>query len=143
MSQVPKIPRAPAGLTTNSRRVGRSVHTDRPNLAGAELAQLEEACRLIATADRLEESTCGESLAQGSAGQVVAHPALVEARHQRATASTVLERLKLDPTEHRETRSQKARRAARVRHTMAPPEVAPGDVQSSASVTSIESRMSS
>lgn len=110
----PSPPRAPRGLTPGARAAWRDVLAQRPDLDGAELAQLREACRLIASADRLEETVGDDVVVSGSREQLTVHPALTEARLSRAAASTVLTRL-APPAHRAASASHKAQRASRSR----------------------------
>lgn len=90
------------------------VINETPELAGAALGTLFQACDLIATAEALEDVAAAVGyVSKGSTGQIVAHPATVESRLARTAAAAILRGLRPDEGIRRET---KARRAARVRH---------------------------
>lgn len=67
---------------------------ERPDLKGLAHAALVQVCDLISVADEGDTiaRTAGMTAA-GSAGQVIAHPSLVEARQARSAALTILARL--------------------------------------------------
>lgn len=90
------------------------VLDESPDLAGAALGTLFAACDLLAAAEALDVvSRAAGHVSTGSAGQVVTHPATVEARLARTSAAAILKGLRPDAGMSRTTH---ARRAARARH---------------------------
>jgi hypothetical protein len=105
----------PADWTDSARDLFHEVLEQRPDLAGAELGSLEQACALTSAAERLEAVALAAGMfAKGSTGQIVVHPAVVEARLARTAAAAILGRL-VPATTGAKTSSQRAREAARAR----------------------------
>ncbi|MEV7648019.1 hypothetical protein [Arthrobacter sp. NPDC089319] len=105
----------PQHWTNAARDTWDNVLDERPDLAGAELSALEQACNLIAAADNLDGVAREASyVAQGSQGQTIVHPATVEARLARTAAAQILARL-VAATSGAKTPSQRGRDAARAR----------------------------
>lgn len=87
-----------------------------PDLARAALGTLYAAWDLLTSAEGLDEvPRAAGYVATGSTGQIVTHPATVEARLARTSAAAILKGLRPDEPYRRET---KARRAARARHAL-------------------------
>lgn len=105
----------PASWTDAARETFREVLTARPDLAGPELAALEQACGLVTTADELDAiARAAAYAAVGSTGQEILHPAVAEARLQRTAAAGILARLTV--TKGRvQSSTERARDAARAR----------------------------
>jgi hypothetical protein len=92
-----------------------NVLAQRPDLAGAEYSALEQAVELITAADALDAAArAAGMIATGSTGQVVVHPAAIEARLARTAAAQILARLVPAGT-GAQTNSQRGRAAARAR----------------------------
>lgn len=92
-----------------------NVLEQRPDLAGAEYAALEQAVELITAADALDVAARAAGMvATGSTGQVVVHPAAIEARLARTAAAQILARL-APAGAGAKTNSQRGRDAARAR----------------------------
>jgi hypothetical protein len=105
----------PTGWTTAARDLFFEVLEQRPDLAGAEVASLEQAAALTSSADRLETVALAAGMVStGSTGQAVVHPAVVEARMARTAAAAILARLVL-PIVGTKTPSQRGREAANAR----------------------------
>lgn len=104
----------PDHWTPSVRDLFAEVLDERPDLSGADLASLEQACELATAADALGEvARAAGYVTTGSTGQVVAHPAQVEARLARTAAAAVLARL----APSRAVKfTERSRRAARTRH---------------------------
>jgi hypothetical protein len=105
----------PASWSQNARDTYDAVTEERPDLSAADLAALYHACRLESTADALDVVAAAAAgyVATGSTGQVVAHPATVEARLARTAAASILQKLR-PPAAHG-TPTERAQRAARAR----------------------------
>lgn len=105
----------PEWWTSAARDLFAEVLQERPEIAGADLGALESACGLVSNADRLGEIARGAGMiAQGSTGQTVVHPAVIEERLTRASAATILARL----APARAARfADRALTAARARHS--------------------------
>lgn len=119
MTETPKPPRAPSGLDSRGRRLWSDV-TGAFDLEPHELRLLHEACRTCDRLDDLEAVVTREGVtATGSTGQVVVHPAVQEARQQRATLTRLLGALDLpvedDRSEADRRVSDMARHAAQTR----------------------------
>lgn len=106
----------PSHWSPSARDAHDNVLDQRPDLAGAEYASLEQACGLIATADLLEDAVRAEPIVKGSTGQAVVNPGLTEARLARTAAAAILARL-VPPTAGAKTNSQRGRDAARARYS--------------------------
>ena len=103
----------PADWTDTARDLFAGVLDERPEIAGADLGSLEHAAALTSAADRLDEvARAAGMVSTGSTGQVIVHPAVVEARLARTSAATILARL--SPTKS-ERNTERARRASRAR----------------------------
>jgi hypothetical protein len=101
----------PAHWTPAARDAVASVLELQPELAGSDLAQLEQAAELITAADMAAEvARAAGMLATGSMGQTVAHPLVAEARQARAAAASILSRLALPP--EKKSATERARFAA-------------------------------
>ena len=88
----------PLDWTTSARDLFLGVLDERPALAGAELAALEQAAALASAAERLDTvALAAGMIAAGSTGQTTVHPAVVEARLARTAAAQILARLKPPP----------------------------------------------
>lgn len=84
----------PASWTQGARDLFAEVLEQSPDLSGAGLGSLETACSLVAAAERLDDvALAAGMLATGSTGQVIVHPAVVEARLARTAAASILARL--------------------------------------------------
>jgi len=108
--------RAPSGLGRAGRRLWRSVLAEY-ELSAAELVLLEQAAR---TADLLEAMTAelaGGVTAEGSVGQVRAHPLLAAAAEHRKVLGTLLMQLALPlpGEEYGQVRSPQQHAAAQAR----------------------------
>lgn len=102
----------PDHWTGSARETFAEVLTERPDLSGADLGALEQACHLIATAEALDAvARAAGYVATGSTGQVVAHPATVEARLARTSTATILARLSPAVASNRSIRARAAARA--------------------------------
>ncbi len=105
----------PDHWTDNARALFGDVIEQRPDLAGANLGELEHAASLTSAADLLDEAARAAGMvATGSMGQTVVHPAAVEARLSRTAAAQILGRLSV-PSTGAKTTSQRNRDAARAR----------------------------
>jgi hypothetical protein len=105
----------PESWTPGARDLFLGVIEQRPELAGAELASLEQAAALHSAADRLDEvALAAGMIATGSTGQIIAHPAAVEGRLARTAVAQILARL-VAPSAGAKTNSQRGREAARAR----------------------------
>lgn len=90
-----KVPSAPAGLSTAGRALWRSVVADY-DLDEHEKLLLREACRTADRLDRLEgEAAKSDVTAQNRFGEIVLHPAQVEARQQSLTLARLIASLRL------------------------------------------------
>jgi hypothetical protein len=120
----PKPPKAPANLGAAGRTLWRSLTTVeragvRIEYRPDELVTLTAAARTADTIADLEQiMTTTPLVVDGSRGQPIVHPAVVELRLQRAALTTLLRRLDL-PDESSGwddlTASQRARKAAHAR----------------------------
>lgn len=110
-----QAPDLPEDWTSSASGTFEAILEERPDLSATEEAALWEACCLISAADRLDEvARAAGYVSTGSTGQVVAHPAVVEARLARTAAATILARLV--PTKAgAKTDTERARAAARAR----------------------------
>lgn len=109
----------PPNWTESARDLFAQVLAQRPGLCGADLGSLEHACALTSAAERLDTvALAGGTIAAGSTGRTVVHPAVVEARLARTLAATILARL---APSQAEGRTEQARRAARTRWTSSVP----------------------
>lgn len=89
------IPKAPAGLRTRGRRFWRDTLTAY-ELTEGEVSLLLETCRTMDQLDALAAAfSVDGAMVTGSAGQPVVHPALTEARGQRAILHRLLAALAL------------------------------------------------
>lgn len=104
----------PAEWSPGARDLVGEVLDERPDLAGADLASLWQVGALITSAEALEAVARDAGyVSTGSTGQIVTHPAAVEARLARTAAAGILAKLSPSAGASRETQ---ARRAARARH---------------------------
>jgi hypothetical protein len=86
----------PANLSGNGQALWITVH-EKFELEPHEITMLAEACRAQSRIDELEAIADEDGLiVEGSHGGIHAHPALVEARQQRAVLSRMLTHLHLD-----------------------------------------------
>ena len=105
----------PNEWTDAARDLFLGVIDERPDLAGAELASLEQAAALTSAADTLDTvARAAGMIATGSTGQVIVHPAAVESRLNRTSAAQILARLVL-PKVASTAASRRGRRAAESR----------------------------
>jgi hypothetical protein len=109
---------APKGLAARGRRFWR-LTTERFDLSDGELEVLTEVCRTLDNLDRLDAAISRDGVTvAGSAGQTVVHPAVTEARGQRALLHRLVAALAL-PDEDGATvptaGTLRAKRAASVR----------------------------
>lgn len=89
----------PSALKAEGRAFWRLVMSEYEDLAPAELALLEQACRTLDMIAVLDVAAAEEPLTQGSKGQTVVSPAVSEARLQRQQLARILDQLGLpDPT---------------------------------------------
>lgn len=89
------IPKAPAGLQARGRRFWRDT-LGAYELTDSETALLLETCRTLDNLDALAAAiTADGTMLTGSAGQPVMHPALTEARGQRAILHRLIAALAL------------------------------------------------
>jgi hypothetical protein len=98
-AQKPPLP-APVGLRAPGKRLWSDV-TAAYTLRADERRVLEDCCRLADVVGRLERAMRGQPLlVEGSAGQLVLNPLLIEQRTHRLALSTLLRQLKLpeDPS---------------------------------------------
>lgn len=94
----------------------RTVLAARSDLDGADFSSLWQAASLESAADRLDAvALAAGMLSTGSSGQVVAHPAAVEARLSRSAAAGILARLVSSSPGGSRTDSERGRAAARAR----------------------------
>lgn len=114
-----KFPAAPNGLQEAGRQLWEHISDDSLELRVDELTLLTEACRVADQLARLDETIAAEpTMISGSHKQPVVHPAISEARQQRALLASLLKRLEIpeEPTEGGEwdglSASQRARKAA-------------------------------
>ncbi|WP_353949997.1 hypothetical protein V6K52_10095 [Knoellia sp. S7-12] len=104
----------PAHWQARTRDIFEAVIEEIPDLQGAALATLFEAAELSAAADLLDAYAREHGpMSVGSQGQPTVSPAMIEARLSRTASAAILKSLRTDAAD---TRSTKARRAARVRH---------------------------
>jgi hypothetical protein len=84
----------PKSWTKAAKTAFAEVLAARPELQGAERAQLEIAGELISRADRLDRQIRRDGyVSTGSMGQPVANPLLAESSKCRTAAATILDRL--------------------------------------------------
>lgn len=84
----------PSTWSDGARETFEAVSGERPDLSAADNAALWHACALESAADALDAVAAAAGyVAKGSAGQVVAHPAAVEARLARTAAAAIMSRL--------------------------------------------------
>jgi P27 family predicted phage terminase small subunit len=99
MAEKLPVPRAPSGLDDAGRRLWRSIWRgleDGWELDEREVELLQRACTSADHIAELEETVAEEGVtAYGAAGQVVAHPALVELRQQKLVLQRLLGALAL------------------------------------------------
>ena len=108
----------PSRWPPRARDLFLEVVDETPDLAGAALGSLFQAADLVATAEALEVVAAEAGyVSTGSAGQIVAHPATVEARLARTAAANILKTLRPDAPGRR---SAHARAAVRARHSRRP-----------------------
>jgi hypothetical protein len=111
-------PDYPDHWTASARDTYENVLEQRPDLAGAEFASLEQAAELISAAELLEKVARDAGMvATGSTGQVTVHPAAVEARLGRTAAAAILARLTAPSKGGAMTNSERGRMAARARYS--------------------------
>lgn len=92
-------PPTPKGLGTRGARFWRVTVADF-ELAAGELQLLAECCRTLDTLDTLAAVVAEDGpTSTGSAGQVIVHPAIGEARQQRLTLHRLLAALALPDDE--------------------------------------------
>lgn len=109
----------PPGLGAAGVELWDSIVADVPEgheLDSKELTTLAHAAHIADTIAALEK-IIGEQgyLSTGVAKQVVVHPAVTEARQQRATLQRLLERIGLDEGQSLTPRQRRAQRAADAR----------------------------
>ena len=105
----------PPDWTEAARDLFLGVLDERPALAGAELAALEQAAALASSAERLDVvAQAAGMIATGSTGQTTVHPAVVESRLARTAAAQILARLKA-PSAVGVTASVRGRKSAAAR----------------------------
>ena len=105
----------PPNWTATARDLFLGVIDARPDLAGAELASLEQAAALASAAELLEGVALAAGMVTtGSKLQVIVHPAIVEARLGRTAAAQILARL-VSAKSGAKTPSQRGAEAARAR----------------------------
>lgn len=116
------FPAAPTGLNEAGQRLWEHISDDSLELRPDELTLLTEACRVADQLARLDETIAAEpTMISGSHKQPVCHPAISEARQQRALLASLLKRLDIpeDPAEDGAwdglSASQRARKAAGAR----------------------------
>ena len=107
----------PAGLGKVGKQLWRDVVADVAEgwqLDALDLARLEAACHAADRVDALEAAVDEDGLMiRGSTGQNVLHPAVSEARQQRALATALLGKVELTPGEktgHLSARQRNQRR---------------------------------
>lgn len=104
----------PARWPARARDLFTEVLEESPDLAGAALGSLFQACDLVATAEALDAvAEAAGYVSTGSTGQIVAHPATIESRLARTAAAVILKGLRPDAAGRR---SQHGRNAAHARH---------------------------
>lgn len=92
-------PNPPPGLSKRGRRYWRTV-LEAYELTDSEGEILTEICRTLDDLDRLAEAIKSQgAMVPGSAGQPVVHPALTEARGQRAILHRLVAALRLPDAE--------------------------------------------
>jgi len=112
--------RAPHGLGSRGRRLWRAVVEDFTP-AQHELELLTEACRTLDRVEALQAELADAPLtAEGSRGQLVAHPLAAELRSERQLLARLLSQLGIPEGEEGAewdnlTASQRARKAAHAR----------------------------
>jgi hypothetical protein len=80
--------------STGAKAAYTGVLELRPHLAGAELAQLTQACELLTRADKYERRVDRDGpVSIGSTGQPVQHPLIGPALQARTAAASILDRL--------------------------------------------------
>jgi hypothetical protein len=104
----------PEHWTSSARDLFAEVLSERPDISGADLGSLEQACELSTAAEALA-AVAREAgyVSTGSTGQIVAHPAGIEARLARTAAATILARL---APSRADRFTDRARHAARSRY---------------------------
>lgn len=115
-----RLPRVPNGIGATGKRLWRAVVAEY-ELDPQGLALLEQACRTVDTIANLEAVSAAEGVMSESSQGARVHPAIVEARQQRAILARLVAALGLDVDEQPEaeavrlSRSAAARKAARTR----------------------------
>ena len=109
----PEPPAPPAGLRDRGAAYWRAIVADNmPNDSETEL--LLEACRTLDNLDALAEAVARDGATTlGSAGQIVVHPALTEARGQRIVLHRLMAALDIPDEEVTSASTTRARTAAR------------------------------
>jgi hypothetical protein len=112
-------PTPPPGLGKAGAQLWDAITGDVPEgneLDARELATLEHAARIADAIDALEGIVAAQGyLATGVAKQVVVHPAVTEARQQRATLHRLLASIGLEATDAYSPTQRRAQRAAAAR----------------------------
>jgi hypothetical protein len=109
MADKPDIPRAPAGLLTRGNQLWKALHAVYDfSEAPEKLAILEEACRTADVTKRLQAivDKADNLRVDGSNGQPVAMPELLELRQYRALMVQLLKALGCPDDEDTLTRSE-------------------------------------
>uniref|UniRef100_A0AB39U242 Terminase n=1 Tax=Mycolicibacterium phage Alyssa1 TaxID=3240801 RepID=A0AB39U242_9CAUD len=124
-----KQPKPPAGLNTAGTAFWKSIHgefvlREEPH----KLAMLEQACKVLDVIAELEDQMQGQPMTvPGPGRQIIIHPLVDNARHQRGLFVSIIRALGLpeavaddeaaaEAQKAAEARSQRARHAAQVRH---------------------------
>jgi hypothetical protein len=117
-----KFPAAPGGLQEAGRALWEHISDDSLELRPDELTLLAEAGRVADQIARLDETIAAEpTMISGSHKQPVVHPAISEARQQRALLASLLKRLDIPEEPEADgswdglSASQRARKAAGAR----------------------------
>lgn len=106
----PSTRRVPSGLAARGRRYWRAV-LGVYELSESELEVLLEVCRTLDSLDLLEAAVARDgSTVRGSAGQTVVHPALTEARGQRALLHRLIAALALPDADGAQVPSARSQR---------------------------------
>ncbi|MGN6242958.1 MAG: hypothetical protein ACTHLH_06965 [Solirubrobacterales bacterium] len=103
----------PSEWTENARETFLGVSEELgDSMTAAQSGSLWHACALETAADRLDAVAAEAGyVSRGSTGQIVAHPAAVEARLARTSAATILGRLTPAAPGSQTERSRRAARA--------------------------------
>ena len=92
---MPRIPAPPKGSGVSGRALWRAILGDF-DLEEHEKALAKEACRCVDRLDRLHDAAAsGSPLIENTRGELVPHPALVEARQQQIVLSRLLASLRM------------------------------------------------